>query len=101
MVSLLNKHIKRDRTSKNNLSYAKIILNKELTKLDYKLTADKVDQTISEYYNISSCPFQDKDGLCEIHKAFGEDALCYTCQSYPRNVNNIFNNYGTFISYWM
>ena len=92
-VSLLNKYVKRDRTSKNSLSYAKIVHKKELTKLDYTLTADEVDQTISEYYNVSSCPFQDKDGLCEIHKNLGEKGLCYTCQSYPRNVNNIFNNY--------
>jgi lysine-N-methylase len=32
----------------------------------------------------SSCPFQDPQGLCEIHKRCGHDALPHTCQDYPR-----------------
>ncbi|WP_299019621.1 flagellin lysine-N-methylase [uncultured Photobacterium sp.] len=32
------------------------------------------------------CPFREKSGLCEVHKAHGHSRLSYTCQSYPRLV---------------
>lgn len=30
------------------------------------------------------CPFYQTDGLCMLHKEYGEDFLCETCRSYPR-----------------
>lgn len=33
------------------------------------------------------CPFLDKDNLCDIYKELGEDALCETCDEFPRFKN--------------
>lgn len=30
------------------------------------------------------CPFFQKDGLCMLHKEYGEEFLCETCKNYPR-----------------
>lgn len=31
-----------------------------------------------------NCPFLDRQGLCDIYKNVGEDALCLTCREFPR-----------------
>lgn len=36
-----------------------------------------------------SCPFQETDKLCAIHRRFGEDHLSQVCQTYPRKVNQL------------
>jgi len=36
-----------------------------------------------------SCPFQETDKLCVIHRRFGEDHLSQVCQTYPRKVNQL------------
>jgi lysine-N-methylase len=36
-----------------------------------------------------SCPFQDTDKLCFIHRRFGEDHLSQVCQTYPRKLNQL------------
>lgn len=33
------------------------------------------------------CPFYCADGLCHIHKEYGEGYLCETCRTYPRFVS--------------
>lgn len=37
-----------------------------------------------------ACPFQQEDGLCEIHAKFGHSYLCDTCQIYPRSFSTVF-----------
>lgn len=34
--------------------------------------------------NDRRCPFFDRDGLCELYLALGEDGFCQTCREYPR-----------------
>lgn len=46
-----------------------------------KLTADQ------------RCPMWREDGLCRIQAALGEDALCHTCQQFPR----LRHDYGDFV----
>ena len=36
--------------------------------------------------NNGRCPFLDKDGLCSIQRACGENALPNVCRTYPRNI---------------
>ncbi len=32
------------------------------------------------------CAFLNRDDLCDIYSKLGEEALCYTCQTYPRHI---------------
>ncbi len=41
------------------------------------------------------CPMWRKDGLCHIQAAWGEDALCHTCRTFPR----LSHDYGDFQEY--
>ena len=60
-----------------------IILNK--AKKHLKLTRESAgNYAYIKMRNDSTCPFQDPQGLCEIHKRCGHDALPHTCQDYPR-----------------
>lgn len=63
--------VKRNRAETNNERYfAKIVLDGET----------------------AFCPFVDQQGLCEIHRRFGDGYLCLTCRTYPRIVNDIFGS---------
>lgn len=33
------------------------------------------------------CPLLNEEHLCDIHSALGQEALCLTCQSYPRRID--------------
>lgn len=39
------------------------------------------------------CPFVNQDNLCDLQARFGADILCETCQTFPRNLNLIFEDY--------
>lgn len=39
------------------------------------------------------CPFSRPDHLCDLQDKFGHDMLSLTCQIFPRNLNNIFEEY--------
>ncbi len=63
---LFNRYVKRNKNSKNNTDYGKIIMGEH-----------------------RRCPFLDKESLCSIQKNFGEDYLSNTCWSYPKIHNSI------------
>ncbi|MBQ3421801.1 MAG: flagellin lysine-N-methylase [Romboutsia sp.] len=66
MKSMLEKSVKRNRKSTSDYDYAKIKLNEDGT-----------------------CPLMLCDKLCYIHKNLGEEHLCSTCKTYPRQYNII------------
>lgn len=39
------------------------------------------------------CPFTTNDNLCDLHSKFGHDMLSFTCQTFPRNLNFVFEDY--------
>ncbi|WP_019635623.1 flagellin lysine-N-methylase [Paenibacillus fonticola] len=63
----LDKHIKRNRSSKDNEDYAKIDMNSSL-----------------------SCPLLNEEKLCSVQLTLGESYLSNTCATYPR-VSNVVN----------
>ena len=89
----LNKYVKRNRRAKSDAEYAKIIHDRNLSTICYDIVEDDKELEQIEIYNEAICPFQDKSGLCEIHKNLGYEGLCKTCKIYPRILNNIFGNY--------
>lgn len=90
---LLKKHIKKNRHSKANYDYAKLVQTSKLVVIDFPTIEDNKDTSYNKLIFTSSCPFQDEKGLCKIHTNFGYEGLCNTCKIFPRVVNNIFNNY--------
>lgn len=58
---LLKKHIKRNRQSNSDFSYAKLIMDEN-----------------------NMCPFLDSNNLCSIYTKLGEDYMGLTCKLYPR-----------------
>ncbi len=38
------------------------------------------------------CPFLDESNLCEIYKEIGPDNMCFTCKTYPREMQMITEN---------
>lgn len=64
---MLDKHVKRNRSSKGLEDYAKILLNTD-----------------------RSCPMLNEDKLCSIQLKLGEEYLSNVCTTYPR-VSNIVN----------
>ena len=68
---LFNKHIKRNRSKdQDQQKFAQILLGEN-----------------------GVCPFFGTDGLCEIHRRFGENFLSKTCFTYPRKVNQVQGRY--------
>ena len=53
---------------------------------------DTDDETIMTIEN-GRCPMWRQDGLCQIQKELGHDALCKVCREFPR----LSHNYGNFI----
>ncbi len=39
-----------------------------------------------EMQNNGRCPFLNKDNLCRIYRTLGPEAMCETCQKYPREI---------------
>ena len=90
---LLKKHIKKNRHSKGNHDYAKLVQTQNLVFIDFPTIENNKDTSYNKLVWVSSCPFQDEKGLCKIHTNFGYEGLCNTCKVFPRVTNNIFNNY--------
>lgn len=51
----------------------------------HKFVSDNLPHVILKQEN--KCPFYQTDGLCQIHKEYGEEYLCETCRTYPRFVS--------------
>ena len=66
LKELLENKVKRDRKSKHDVAYAKIVLDEN-----------------------NLCPMVLEDGLCKIHKELGEKYLCNTCVTYPRHITKV------------
>lgn len=58
----LKENIKRNRNSKNEYDYAKVMLDKKNAR----------------------CPFLTEEKLCEIYIKLGKENMCYLCRQYPR-----------------
>lgn len=85
MVPIDKKNYKRYKklTSKKSKIFSEnyLILNKNSTQaLDYGYIKMKDN---------GDCPYLSCEQLCKIQLEFGEEALSYTCFSYPRKVNKI------------
>ncbi len=61
---------------------------KDLEKEKPSLMANKIDWSEGCFCNRENgdCAFLMESGLCELQKTMGEEALCYTCDMYPRHV---------------
>lgn len=66
MAEKLQKYVKRNRKQNYESSYAKFILDEN-----------------------KNCNMMLEDGLCSIHKELGEELLCNTCATYPRNYTRV------------
>lgn len=89
----LQKYIKRNRKTKHKSAYGKLVQTKTKVPLNFKAIEDGEEKEVTEDVYITTCTFQDEDGLCAIHKNMGIDGLCTTCKIYPRSFNNIFGNF--------
>nr|WP_317356888.1 flagellin lysine-N-methylase [uncultured Tyzzerella sp.] len=89
----LNKYVKRNRNSKGKLDYAKLVQIDIKSTINFTNIEDDLEKKVQEDVFIKGCSFQDENGLCEIHKNLGIDALSYTCKIFPRIFNNMFGNY--------
>lgn len=49
-------------------------------------SADRYAYIKKDYYG--DCVFHGQDGLCEMHKKFGEDKIANVCRMYPKSIKN-------------
>ena len=48
---------------------------------------NSIDWTEGAFYQCNKrCAFLNKEDLCDIYTALGEEALCHTCTNYPRHI---------------
>ena len=66
LAEVLKKNISRERKTPSDMGYGKI----------------KMD-------NQGRCTLLADDGLCKIHSELGEEYLCHTCTSYPRQISTV------------
>lgn len=59
-------------------------LDMGIPNLEMKITATKPHTIINQE---GKCPFVTEEGLCSIHKEYGEEFLSDTCKAYPRFVS--------------
>lgn len=69
--------------SVDETTYNKYV-NLNIPQLDTKIKSTKPHTIIK---NMGKCPFVTEDGLCSIHKEYGEEFLSDTCKTYPRFVS--------------
>lgn len=62
----LQRYVKRDRKQQDDSNYAKLLLDEN-----------------------KNCHMMLEDGLCSIHKELGEEFLCNTCATYPRQFTQV------------
>ena len=63
-------------------------------KISNKAFARKLKKYVKQGRIISedvTCPFLNRDGLCEMYIELGPDALCHTCARHPRHLEDYGN----------
>lgn len=70
-------------------TYQKYV-NMNLAELDMKIRSTAPHTIIKKS---GKCPFMTENGLCSVHKDYGEELLSNTCRTYPRFVSEFGNLY--------
>jgi lysine-N-methylase len=72
----------------NSLEYYKTLTGDIKNKIDSVLDKDEFGNTIFHLVEKKRCPFLNSSNLCDMHIAIGGEHTPYTCQMFPRFIND-------------
>lgn len=99
-VDKLNKYVKRNRNSKSDLDYARIIQYFEEAEIKFtSIENNKKEVEVMEKVACLTCVFQDENKLCDIYKYLGFQGLSNTCKTFPRIFNCVYDTYERSLSF--
>ena len=72
----------------DSLAYYKAMKNSFKSRIDSVLSKDEYGNTVFRLTENKRCPFLNRDNLCDMHIALGQEHTPYTCRTFPRFIND-------------
>lgn len=71
-----------------SLSYYKSLNSDFKKRIESMLSKDEFGNTVFRLTDDKRCPFLNKENLCDMHIALGQEHTPYTCRTFPRFIND-------------